>query len=295
MADYGRLAFVKLCYYFSMSSQADTGQELASSISSGTPARLSREERLEVLLQLVTTAPRTIEELADELGVAVMTIYRDVAALQDRGLAHRERGLVTVAPTRQFEADLNYRVGQFASAKEALTRAAAVKVRAGDSVLLDDSSSGVYLARALLDVGPITIVTNSLAVAREVKTAPEITLLITGGEYATWADALFGPTAIETLQGLRADISFMSASAITDNVVYHPHPQMLEVKRAILAASAHKVLYVDNSKFTRTALHAVAPVADFDTVVVEQSIAPEMLKQLKTLVPEVIVAEPVSD
>ena len=111
------------------------------------------------------------------------------------------------------------------------------------------------------------MITNYQPVARELEENPGIRLLMTGGEYLAWADALFGPMAVRAIRRMRADAVFMSASAITDGAAYHPTEEAAEVKRAMLASSSLRVLYVDHSKFDRRALHRVAPLTDYDVLI----------------------------
>lgn len=257
-------------------------------------SRPSRHDRLGAIRELVKIEPRTIDELAEQLEISAMTVYRDVATLQQQGMVHRHRGVVTVTPSRTYESPATYRVTQNSAVKAALAQGAASLISAGDSVMLDDSSTGIYLARQLAEIGPLTVITNSLAVARELDSAEGVTVFLTGGQYAAWAEALYGPMTIHSLKSLRADVVVMSASAVSDDVCYHPDSQIAQVKQAFMAAAARRVLYLDKSKFDRTALHAVSNLAEFDTVVVEHGTDSAQIRHLEALGVSVVVAPAVT-
>ena len=53
------------------------------------------------------------------------------------------------------------------------------------------------------------------------------------------------------------------------------------VKRAMLASGTRKVLLMDRTKLARTALHRLAPVGDFDHLVVDAGIGGELLAELR--------------
>jgi len=252
--------------------------------------RGTRSDRLAAILEFVSTEPRSIDAIAEAMGVSMMTVYRDVATLEGRGTVHRHRGVVTPAPTRMFEATVTHRMDVNSERKAALASAALSLVSPGQSVILDDSTTGIYFARLLDDLTPMTVITNSLAVARELHEMSDITLLLTGGQYLPWAEALAGPVTINTLAGLRADVAIMSVSAIANDTCYHPNAQLGEVKKAMLAAANRSVLYVDATKFDRTALYAFAPVSGFDTIVVEQDTEAAQLEHLRSLGIDVVVA-----
>jgi DeoR/GlpR family transcriptional regulator of sugar metabolism len=87
---------------------------------------------------------------------------------------------------------------------------------------------------------------------------------------------------VEAIRSLRADLLVMSTSAITDGVCYHQSQETVMFKRAMLEASARKILMVDHTKFTRRALHELVPVTAFDLVIVDDATPREIQEQLRT-------------
>jgi DeoR/GlpR family transcriptional regulator of sugar metabolism len=241
-----------------------------------------RSQRLAAIAEYVAeTGAQSVEDIATFAGVSPMTAYRDIAELESQGLLRRSRGLVTAAATQLHEASSRYRLRQNTAEKEALARAAAAFIEPGFSVLLDDSTTGLPLAAALGERTPITVVTNYQPVATVVAGLEAVRLILTGGEYQAWADACMGPMAVAAIRSLRADVVVMSTSAVTDAQCFHPDEGFAEVKRAMLASAGFKILTVDHTKFTRTALHRVAPVADYDLVVVDEATPAAEIERLE--------------
>ena len=56
-------------------------------------------------------------------------------------------------------------------------------------------------------------------------------------------------------------------------------------------AARRRVLIMDNSKFRRTALHAMMPMADFDLIIVDSNIDEQDLDSLNRTGVQVIVAQ----
>lgn len=73
----------------------------------------------------------------------------------------------------------------------------------------------------------------------------------------------------------------MSTTAITDGACYHQSLDTVQVKRALMDASARRVLLVDHTQLRRHALHELAPVSAFDLVVVDAGIAAADLAELR--------------
>lgn len=232
----------------------------------------------------------SIEEIVEHTGVSMMTVYRDVHTLEEAGLLQRHRGRVSAVAGGLQEASAAFRVEQEPAGKEAIARAVAALIPVGSSVVLDDSTSGVYVVRELARSAPITVVTNSLLIARETAQAPDLHLFLTGGSYQAWADALLGPTALATLSGIDADFCVLSASGISQGRCYHPYEDVVAVKQAMLRSARTKLLVLDHTKLQRKALHAFARLDEFDHVIVDAAVSPQQLDQLREWGARVTVA-----
>ncbi|MGA4670856.1 DeoR/GlpR family DNA-binding transcription regulator [Propionibacteriaceae bacterium Y1923] len=233
----------------------------------------------------------SMEELVAAVGVSLMTLYRDIAALEEAGILTRQRGRVSALASGLHEAGAGFRVETNTEAKAEMAAHLANHIAPGSSILLDDSTSGTWVLRALTHVTPLTVITNSLLVTREVSARSDVKLLLTGGEFQPWAEAMLGPSALAMLAGVRADYCILSASGIEDGVVYHPYQDVAEVKRAMLRAGRRKILLLDHTKFQRRALHAFAELGEFDTVMVDHRTSTEDLAMLARHTARVVVSE----
>lgn len=241
---------------------------------------------------VLATGSRSVEDIAQHTGVSTMTVYRDLADLEPAGVLRLSRGMVTAAASNLHEASSGYRLTRESAEKASLARAALEFVEPGSAVMLDDSSTGVHLARLLPQRTPLTVVTNYQPVAEVLKEEQNVRLILTGGEYRGWADALMGPMTVRAVRSLRADTVFMSVSALYDGRCFHPTEEPAEVKRAMLGSSIFKVLYVDHTKFSRTALHEVGSVRDFDVVIVDQATSAAQVTAIEDAGVRVVRAEP---
>ncbi|MDR1077796.1 MAG: DeoR/GlpR family DNA-binding transcription regulator [Propionibacteriaceae bacterium] len=255
----------------------------------GRGSAAGQRARQEEVCRTVTEAgSRTVDEIAAAMGVSTMTIYRDVAELEKAGLLHLARGQVTAAGSNVHEASSRYRRTQAIAVKRKLAEAALELVEPGSAVFMDDSSTGLPLAQMLPGKAPLTVVTHYLPVFQELVGETQIRLLMTGGEYIVWADAFMGSTALKAIRSMRADAVFMSATAIINGRMFHPTENAADVKRAMIECAGFKVLYADSTKFTRTALHEIAPVSVFDVVIVDADLPEETLTGLRQLCSRVI-------
>lgn len=233
------------------------------------PSGKQQDRRRRITELVMAEGTLRIDDLVVTVGASAMTVYRDLADLESQGLVHRNRGYVSAASSLLYEAASEYRLQQNEVEKKELARAAAELIEPGQALMLDDSTTGVYLARLLPERAPLTVVTNHRGVFGELAGQQGIHLISVGGDYLPWADAFVGGMALDALRGMRVDLAIMSVSAVTGGVCFYPQQEMVQLKKAMLASASRRVLYVDHTKFRRRTLHAVAPAEDFDIVIVD--------------------------
>lgn len=239
----------------------------------------ARQERIRD--RVLELGSARIEDLARELGVSVMTIHRDLDRLADEGWLRKTRGAATAQQSVLFESNVRYRTTQQGEAKKALAGAALEHIDRGQAILLDDSTTSLALARALPESGSLTVITNFLAIVNALAGRPGIELISLGGSYDPHYDAFQGMATCDHIKPLRADTVFISTSAVADGHCYHQSQEAILVKRALLEAAQRRILLVDHTKFQKRALHRVAPLSDFDLVIVDDRISGPELEALR--------------
>lgn len=268
--------------------------------SGGHPATMTtsegpRERQLAIAEAVIRHGTIGVDQLARLTGVSTMTIYRDLALLEERGVLQRHRGKVVAVASSLYEADAEFRLDQSVADKQSIAVQAAKLVGQGSSMMLDDSTSGIWLLRTLKDLSSYTVVTNSLLVANEVADQQLSKLVLTGGEYEAWARAFMGPLAVEQIRSMHADLCFLSASGISGLSCYHPYRDNVEVKKAMLDSAEVSVLLVDHTKFSRRALFSFARLDTFDHVIVDAGAPDDLVAELTSAGVHLSVAPPTAD
>ncbi|MGH3516519.1 MAG: DeoR/GlpR family DNA-binding transcription regulator [Haloechinothrix sp.] len=222
----------------------------------------------------------TVADLAQLCQVSEMTIYRDLEELERQGVVRKFRGGVTAQPSGVFESNVAYRLAAMRAEKAAIARQARNLIEPGMSIMLDDSTSALALARLLTDVTPLTVATNYLETIKLLTDFPGIDLIALGGRYHPTHDSFLGVQCVEAIESMRVDIVFISVSAVSGDVAYHQEDHEVTVKRAMLRAARNRVLLVDHTKLGRSALHRLAPLRDFDRIIIDEQASPEARREL---------------
>lgn len=257
----------------------------------GTP-RAQRERQQTMAEQVLEHGTVTVASLAELTGVSVMTVHRDLDELARRGVLRRFRGGVSALPTSVFESNLDYRLGVHVREKEAVADAAASLVEPGMSIMLDDSTTTLALARLLPAVAPLTVLTNSRRVIDVFAEEDDVRLIALGGEYSRTHDSYLGVACVEAVEAMSVDLVLVSTSSMDGRMTYHQEQDVVLVKRAMLGSGARTALLMDHSKMPRTALHKLCPVAEFDHVVVDGGTDPELVAEMREQTDMRIADEP---
>jgi DeoR/GlpR family transcriptional regulator of sugar metabolism len=248
----------------------------ASSGGKGTPSKRTqaREVRQQhIVAHVLANGVATASELTELTGASLMTVHRDLDELARRGVVRKFHGGVSAQPSTVFESSSEYRLRVQVREKTALAEAALSVIEPGMSMMLDTSTTNLFLARKLggLDHGPLTVVTNYLPIMETLRSVPDVHLIGIGGDYNATHDAFLGMGAIEAISALSVDLSFLSTSAMTADTTYHQEPEIVMVKRAMIESGRRRVLLMDHTKLGKTALHRLGPTADFQQLIVDDA------------------------
>jgi DeoR family transcriptional regulator, fructose operon transcriptional repressor len=218
-----------------------------------------------------------VADLARMLGVSLMTVRRDIDALDAAGTVEKIHGgakLPGGASTHEPGFDL--KVTQLQEEKAAIAQEAAGQVREGMAVGLSAGTTTWALAR-LLDAGPrITVVTNSVRIADVFhRGASASAVILTGGE-RTPSDALVGPLATSALKQLHLDVLFLGVHGVAADAGFTtPNVLEAETDRAFMAAARRVVVLADHTKWGTLGMSTIAALEEADELISDEGLPGE--------------------
>lgn len=230
--------------------------------------RQNRRQRAIVELVRDEDVTRVIE-LADRLGVSDETIRRNVKALVEGGLLTRSHGAVELTGAA-VEAPFGRRMRVNAAAKKALALAVAERVQDGQTIMIDTGSTTVYVAQALAARRRLTVITNSLVIARHLLDRNESRVYLAGGELRADLAAAVGSEAEAFIRRFRADLAILSIGGVDARAGFTDFDlEEATIARAMIESCEQTIVAADGSKFGRRAPVAVCEPSEIGTVVTE--------------------------
>jgi DeoR/GlpR family transcriptional regulator of sugar metabolism len=244
-------------------------------------------QRRQLILDAVRTGPAGVTELAEQLEVSEMTVRRDLAQLAREQKLTRVRG---GAVSQRDEPPFDEIAVERLSEKERVGRAAAELVRDGQAIMIDIGTTTLELARHLHG-RELTVITSNLAVMEELLPDEAIELVVLGGVVRRNYRSLVGMLAEDALRQLHADVSFIGASGIRDDLAVMD-TTMIEVpiKRGMIEAAAKVVLLADAEKFSMGGVVRICGPEELDVVVTDAGAAQPGVVALRQAGVEVVNA-----
>lgn len=234
-----------------------------------------------------------VSDLVTEFGVSDMTIRRDLETLAEQGLVAKVHGGATVIrPGSSEEPGFAAKSVRNRAEKAAIAGAAAELVKPGMAVALSAGTTTAELAKRLVNVAELTIVTNSVPVADVFFGAgrPDRTVVLTGG-VRTPSDALVGPVAVAAIRTFHLDLLFLGVHGMSRRVGYTtPNLMEAETDRALLAAAEKLVVLADHSKWELVGISTIAPLADADVLITDPGLPEPARAALAEAVGELVIA-----
>lgn len=231
-------------------------------------SRTADERQQHILDRLMENGTVDVGSLADILDVSRMTIHRDLDQLEERNLLRKVRGGATIESSMLFESSYAYRSKQANAEKRAVAKVASEYLSPGQAVMIDDSTTTEPLAGFLSETAPHTVITNAFHLIERLRDVRQVELICLGGTYNSNFESFLGLFCEQSIRSTRADVLFISTSAIKDSVAFHQNQDEARVKRAMMEAAETTILLVDQSKFGRSGLIRLADLNEFDQVLI---------------------------
>lgn len=226
-------------------------------------------ERHRLILERLHQDGRVLAaDLAKVFNTSEDTVRRDLRELAAAGQLKRVYGgALRLAPPT---APLHERETADTDRKDMLARRALTLLQAGQIVFIDASTSNFALTRVLPPDLDLTIVTNSPSIAAALMDRPRIEVIMTGGRLDHRTGGLTGVRALQTVQGIRADLCFLGACSVhADHGLTQFDAEEAALKRAIVEMSGETCALVTPEKLGTVAPYTVAAPSALTHVVTD--------------------------
>lgn len=247
------------------------------------PDKISTVSRRALILEKLDKDGQVdVPSLSKELKVSEVTIRNDLIRLEQKNMLIRARGGAIKIDRVGLDFTLSDKNKQHFEEKKRIGKAAAALVEDGDTIILDSGTTTMEIARNLVNVNNLTVITNALNIANQLADHQKANVIIPGGFLRKNSLSLVGGAAEQNFKNYFCDKLFLAVDGFnTTHGLSTPNVEEAHLNRVMIEISKQVIVVADSSKFHKRSFAFISPVTDVDVVVTDAEIPAEDRKKLE--------------
>lgn len=243
---------------------------------------LAAERKIKIIEYVRKHNVASVAQLSQAFGVHEATIRRDLSEIEKEGRLRRTHGGVVLVEGVSSEPSFTVRASERVEEKIRIAERAAEMIEDGDYIILDSGTTTLQIAKALVNKSNLTIVTNDINIAAELRDCKDIKVIVTGGilyPESYMLNGLFTDYALKTLHVSKAFVAipaFHPKRGLT-----HFDDQLVSSKRSMIEAAVETIVVTDHTKLGGVSLHMVAPINQIDTLITGKEASETQIRQFE--------------
>ncbi|HHK4367437.1 TPA: DeoR/GlpR family DNA-binding transcription regulator [Pseudomonas aeruginosa] len=239
--------------------------------------RNTPQRRHAILALLSEQGEVSVDALAKRFSTSVVTIRKDLAAMESHGLLLRRYGGAVPMPQEL--------IGEAAQpvspSKQAIGRAAAARIREHARIIIDSGSTTAAMIPELGHKPGLVVMTNSLNVVnalRELEHEP--VLLMTGGTWDPHSESFQGQVAEQVLRSYDFDQLFIGADGIDLERGTTTFNELLGLSRVMAEVAREVIVMAEADKVGRRIPNQELPWSSIHTLITDERLEPSAREQI---------------
>lgn len=256
---------------------------------------LAAERRKYILNYLSEKSSVSVAELSEALKLSEVSVRKLLVAMEQEGQLKRTWGGAVSAYGSLSELSHEEKETKHLEEKRAIARAAYNCINDGDAIFMDSGTTTMQLAKLIVSGHKrnVLVCTNTLNIALEFVSAPDIQVIVTGGEFRHKIRSCVGYLAQQALNHLYFDRGFITGNHFTlEHGFTTPNMQEAEMKRTVLTVSKSSYVLMDYSKYGDDSLALIAPANAVDNIITDWHAPEELASRFMEKGVKVIVGHP---
>ncbi|WP_346861150.1 DeoR/GlpR family DNA-binding transcription regulator [uncultured Draconibacterium sp.] len=236
-------------------------------------------ERQNLILKTLGENDQTsVNVLSEKLNVSSVTIRQDLKFLEAEGLLKRVHGGAVLKDAD----DLTNRLGVNYEKKLRIARKVAARVNEGETILIESGSVNVLLARELLKIKRVTIITTNVYIARQFRKNEQANIIVLGGIYQHDSETLVGKITRACIDQLNIDKAFIGIDGYSKEAGFTLRDLFrAEVSSHIIQKAKDVFVVSDSSKFGKTHLTNICSINDIQHIVTNTDLSEDFKSEFK--------------
>ena len=191
--------------------------------------------------------------------------------LEEDGHVIKSYGGAVINEKSSIDLEFNVRWKANPQGKQRIAELISREIEDGDHIMLDASTTAVFIAKNIKQKKHLTVITNSIEILLELSDVSGWDIIATGGLLQAGSMAMLGKKAADSISVYYVDKVFLSCKGIDlEKGVMDGNDETSGVKQNMIASAGKVYLAVDSTKFGRTALSKICGLSEVDVIVTDE-------------------------
>lgn len=225
-----------------------------------------------------------VQDLCEKFNVSSVTIRKDLNYLESLGLLFRNHGGASKQVRYAYEKNVDEKENINVEAKKNIAKGALSLIQENDCIILASGTTMHYLARMLVNFGPLTVLTSSLRVAIELCNNPNINIIQLGGEVRKSSTSIVGSISETILKHFSCNKLFLGVDGIDMNFgISTSNAAEAHLNQLMIECSDKVVILADSSKLNKKGFGKIADLDKIDFLITDDDILEEDKNKLEEI------------
>lgn len=255
---------------------------------------LPPERQKLILLELESEGNVSVAGLVDKLQVSIDTVRRDLKYLERQGKIRRIHGGAIKKEEVLTNQAFQKRRISYQERKAEIAKHAVSYVQEHQALSLNAGTTNIEVAKELAaNFEHLTVITNSLNVAKILAAKKNFTVIVTGGMLNHDEESLYGRSISEEIEQFNIDIAFISINAISLQKGLTDFRQgELQVISSMIASAEKTIVVADSSKYETVSYLKVCELDEIHLFVTDRFLDEQLYAKYKQANISIVKANP---
>lgn len=251
-------------------------------------SRNTQQRRSAIVEQVNRQGKVTVDELKALFSTSQVTIRKDLALLEEKGLLVRKfGGAVAIQPSLSINAD-----EKVSNRKNLIAQAALTLIHDHSRIVIDSGSTTAALLPYLSHKQGLIVMTNALHVAQTlVDDKNEPTVLMTGGTWDNQSRSFQGQMAEKILREYNFDQAFLGAAGLDLDKGTTTFNELTNLSRVMADVASEVIVMAESAKLEHKIPNIELPWSMISVLVTDSDISSSARTRIEQQGVKVICAE----